>query len=332
MDTLIWGFMKFLILDTKNPHRNLAIEEYLFSEETDDVFMLWQNEPTVVIGKNQNPFAEINLEILRERGIHIARRITGGGAVYHDLGNVNYTFISKAGEGGGLDFARFTSPIIEALASVGVAATLTGRNDLAIGGLKFSGNAQHEHGGRILHHGTLLFDSDLDVLSSVLCVDEEKIRSKGVKSTRSRVTNLAPFLPHGWSVNDFISLLSDFVIAKFSPEIIKAPEDYKTEALYKKYSSDAWLFPASGIASEHTVKKKRRYPFGGVEVLLSVKGERICNLKITGDFFGFSDVAELESALCGARLSEVSSIISDFEVSNYLFGMTDKELAELILS
>ncbi len=324
--------MKFLILDTTNPYKNLAIEEYLFLEEKEDIFMLWQNEPTVVIGKNQNPYAEINLEFLRERGIHVARRITGGGAVYHDLGNVNYTFISKKRDTGGLDFASFTAPIIEALASVGVRAALTGRNDLAVEGLKFSGNAQHESGGRVLHHGTLLFDSDLDVLSSVLNVDEEKIRSKGVKSTRSRVTNLAPFLPHGWGVNNFITLISDFVKDKFSPQEMKAPTGGAVDALFRKYSSSEWLYPKAGVAAEHTVRKKRRYPFGSVEVFLDIKADRLLNVKIAGDFFGFLDVSELEAALCGATLSEVKAKLSSFDIGKYVSGMTSEELAELILS
>ena len=324
--------MKFLILKTTDPYRNLATEEYLFRNCLDDVFMLWQNEPTVVIGKNQNAAAEINRAYLDERGIHIARRITGGGAVYHDLGNLNYTFISGSRAGGGLDFAYFTSPIIEALGSVGVAATLTGRNDLAIDGRKFSGNAQHEADGRVLHHGTLLFDSDLDALSSVLTVDPAKIQSKGVKSTRSRVTNLAPYLPSGWGIGELISLIAGFVEKRFSPEVIDAPEGEEIERLYRKYSSDEWIFPALGIAASHTVKKKRRYPFGTVELLLDIKGEKIQGAKIVGDFFGFSDTGELEAALVGIRLSEVAERLSGLDTDKYISGMTEKELTELILS
>ena len=324
--------MIFLILETKNPYRNLAIEEYLFSHCEDDVFMLWQNEPTVVIGKNQNPYAEINLDFLRDRGIHVARRITGGGAVYHDLGNVNYTFISEKRDTGGLDFARFTLPIIEALASVGVTATLTGRNDLAIDGRKFSGNAQHESGGRVLHHGTLLFNSDLDALSSVLTVDAEKIQSKGVKSTRSRVTNLAPFLPHGWEVNDFITLIADFVKTTFSPEEKEAPTGALVDALYRKYASQEWIYPTSGIAAAHTLRKKRRYPFGTVELLLDIKGETVREAKIVGDFFGFSDIRELEEALVEARLEDVHERLAAFDIGRYISGMTREELEELILS
>ena len=223
-------------------------------------------------------------------------------------------------------------PIIEALASVGVTATLTGRNDLAIDGRKFSGNAQHESGGRVLHHGTLLFNSDLDALSSVLTVDAEKIQSKGVKSTRSRVTNLAPFLPHGWEVNDFITLIADFVKTTFSPEEKEAPTGALVDALYRKYASQEWIYPTSGIAAAHTLRKKRRYPFGTVELLLDIKGETVREAKIVGDFFGFSDIRELEEALVEARLEDVHERLAAFDIGRYISGMTREELEELILS
>ena len=202
--------MKLIILSTHDPYYNLAVEEYLFQTAEDEVFMLWQNEPTVVIGKNQNAYAEVELDVLRERGIHLARRITGGGAVYHDLGNVNYTFIAKSGQQG-IDFAHFTAPILRALAELGIRAELSGRNDLLVDGRKFSGNAQYSANGKTLHHGTLLFDSDLTVLSDVLRPDEEKIRSKAVRSVRSRVTNLAPLLQKECQTGEFIDLLADFI-------------------------------------------------------------------------------------------------------------------------
>ena len=186
--------MKFLRLNTTDPYYNLAVEEYLFRHATEDVFMLWQNEPCVVIGKNQNAYAEINMDVARRDGIAVVRRITGGGAVYHDDGNVNYTFIAASGNAS-LDFSRFCAPIIDALCEVGVTAALSGRNDLTVDGKKISGNAQHSANGKTLHHGTLLFDSDLEKLSSVLHVDEEKLRAKSIRSVRSRVINLKTLLP-----------------------------------------------------------------------------------------------------------------------------------------
>ena len=181
--------MKYFRLKSTCPYLNLAIEEYMFKHSQDEVFILWQNEPTVVIGKNQNAFAEINMDYLREKNIKIARRITGGGAVFHDLGNVNYTYISKSKVG--INFEYYSKPIIETLRDMGVCVHLSGRNDLLTeDGRKISGSAEYTANGRTLHHGTLLFDAHLDTLSSVLNVDPEKLRANAVKSTRSRVANI----------------------------------------------------------------------------------------------------------------------------------------------
>ena len=204
--------MKYIRLKTTDPHLNLAVEEYLFRHSGDDIFMLWQNEPTVVVGKNQNVYAEVNTEYAKERGINIVRRITGGGAVYHDLGNLNYTFITSETKAKALDYEYFTRPIIDALATLGVVATLSGRNDLEVDGKKFSGNAQFCADGRILHHGTLLFDTDVNELSAVLRVDKEKLEYKAVKSHKSRVTNLCDIIDKGIDLDGFIALIENFVI------------------------------------------------------------------------------------------------------------------------
>jgi lipoate-protein ligase A len=179
----------------------------------------------------------VNIDKAKESGIKIVRRITGGGAVYHDLGNVNYTFISSRRAEGGIDFAYFTEPIIEALASMGVAAELSGRNDLLAEGKKFSGNAQHSSGTRTLHHGTLLYNSDLSVLSSVLNVDEEKIRSKGIKSTRSRVINLSELVEDKTDVDGFIELVARFVEAKYEIQRSEPPQDEKIAKLRERNAS-----------------------------------------------------------------------------------------------
>lgn len=324
--------MKFLILKTKDPHLNLAIEEYLFSSCDDDIFMLWQNEPTVVIGKNQNAYAEINQDFLKENNIHIARRITGGGAVYHDLGNVNYTFISGMHDGKGIDFEHFTAPIIDALATLGVSASLSGRNDLMTDGKKFSGNAQHSAHGRTLHHGTLLFDSDLEFLSSALKVDEEKIRSKAIKSTRARVTNLKPLISEECDTQKFISLIAEYVQKKYDAELIDAPSSPEIDALYKRNSSSEWLFPESGLRANYTLIKKKRYPFGIVEAYLNMSNERIKNIRIQGDFFGVRPIEELENILEDTLLKDIPQKISDINIEDYIFGMTPSLFNEHIAS
>ena len=323
--------MKFLILKTTNPYLNLAIEEYMFSETDDDVFMLWRNEPTIVIGKNQNGYAEINMPYVKENNIHIARRITGGGAVYHDLGNVNYTFITGRNKTG-IDFEYFTAPIIEALKKLGISAILSGRNDLLVGNKKFSGNAQHTKGTRVLHHGTLLFDTDLDVLSLALKVDEEKIKAKAIKSTRSRVVNIKSILSYDMTAEDFINVISDFVIKKYSPEITEAPDNEKTDALAKRNASDEWIFPEKDFVARYDVIKKKKYPFGLVEIHLAMSNETVKELKIFGDFFGIGDISELEARLVNAGLSDIKYRLSEVDVSEYIFGMTNNDLCDQILS
>ncbi|MBO5907239.1 MAG: lipoate--protein ligase [Clostridia bacterium] len=322
--------MKFLVLDTHDPYLNLAIEEYLFLNSEDEIFMLWQNAPTVVIGRNQNAYAEINRAYTDNENIKIARRITGGGAVYHDLGNVNYTFISSDGKEG-IDFSYFTSPIIEALFSLGVRVTLSGRNDLvADGDRKISGNAQHRVGQRVLHHGTLLFDTDLDVLSSALNVDPEKIKSKAMKSARSRVVNISELMDKKITTDSFIRLVADYVINKYNPEIIETPSNEAINSIYRRNCSAEWIFPNRDYLSKYTVTKKKRYPFGIVECSLDMRGDNISDIKISGDFFGTRPIPELENLIRGTKIQGLKELIATISVSNYIFSMTSSELVELI--
>lgn len=316
--------MKFLILKTTDPYLNLAIEEYLFEYTSDDIFMLWQNEPTVVIGKNQNVFAEINMNYLKENNIHIARRITGGGAVYHDLGNINYTFISSQNQKNKIDFAYYTIPIINSLKKLGIDAKLSGRNDLLANDKKFSGNAQHTKGGRVLHHGTLLFDSDIDVLTNVLNVDEEKIKSKAIKSTRSRVTNLKELISDNFTADEFINHISSFIKATFTPEIISPPMNDTVISLTERNKSENWLFSSSKLVSDYSTRKKIRYPFGIVDIYAEFSNHNINNIKIFGDFFGISDTKELEEIIKGTNIDSIKNKISDIKIENYILGMNNE--------
>ena len=182
--------MIFIESDCHDPYFNLAMEQYVFDRlpREEDYFMLWPNENTIVVGKYQNTAAEVNASFVREHKIPVARRLSGGGAVYHDLGNINYTFITDAQKGSRLNFEKFCRPLVRVLQSLGVPAQVSGRNDVTIEGMKCSGSSQYIREGRIMHHGTILFDSDLDVLGKALIVPEDKIVSKGVASVRSRVT------------------------------------------------------------------------------------------------------------------------------------------------
>ena len=320
--------MKLYISHSHNPYYNLAVEEYLFRNEEDEVFMLWQNDRTAVVGKNQNIYTELNLEKVKAGGIKIARRITGGGAVYHDLGNLNYSYIGTAAMAGENSFLRFSEPIISALASLGVSVVLSGRNDLTVDGRKISGAAEHTEAGRTLHHGTLLFDSDLSVLSECLSVDREKLSSKGISSVSSRVTNIKPYLPEINGVAELISAIAKEISEKHGATLLPLPSCPEISELEKKYSSEGWLYPKRRLVSEYTRSYKRRFPFGSVEVLLSLSGEEIVSADISGDFFEGENFSLLKDAFLG-EISELKSRIERRDLDGYIIGMRAGDLLEL---
>jgi lipoate-protein ligase A len=322
--------MKLIMLKFTDPYYNLAVEEYLFLHSEDDIFMLWQNEKTVVIGKNQNTYAELDVDYARRQGISIARRITGGGAVYHDMGNLNYTYISTKKEQNGIDFAFFCAPIIDFLRSMGVDAALSGRNDILVNGRKISGNAQYSANGRVLHHGTLLYDSDTSVLSSVLRADEEKLKAKAIRSVSSRVMNLREILPLEGGVGELAEKIMASLMEKFGGELTEAPRNGEIDALTLRNGSDDWIFPKRAFLSKYTVTNKKRYPFGSVEITLQMSGEIIENVRICGDFFGNEPIDRLEELISEVRHSEVKSRLEGVEVGRYISGMTEIEFTRLV--
>lgn len=321
--------MKFIWLDSTDPYLNLAIEEHLFNTATDEIFMLWQNDSTVVIGKNQNAYAQVNMDYAEEMGIRIARRITGGGAVYHDLGNLNYTFISPHGRGE-IDFARFCAPITEALRDLGVEAKLTGRNDLEVDGKKISGNAQHASGDRVLHHGTLLFNSDLTVLDKVLNTDKEKLRARAVDSNRARVVNLCELLPGVKSARELGEHILERIADKFDIERISVTPCQEIMDIRGRNSSPEWLYPERDLLSRYEYSNKKRYDFGTVEVYLEMKNGKILSAKIRGDFFGTHPISELENYLKGKTKAELKGPLLEEILAGTILGMTKTELAELL--
>ena len=322
--------MNFLILKTKNPYLNLAIEEYLFKKSKEDVFILWQNEPTVVIGKNQNAYTEVNNEYAKAHDIHVARRISGGGAVYHDAGNVNYTYISESSDSG-IDFLKFTAPIIKALDSMGVKVMLSGRNDLVTkDGRKISGNAEHCESGRVLHHGTLLFDTDVETMSAVLNVDTKKLNSKGIKSVRSRVTSVKQLLNKELSVEEFIESLASFIIREYSPEMISPPIDHEVELLHQRNASFEWIYSDRSFLTSYDIVYKKRFDFGSVALSLKMNGEIIDSARFEGDFFAKSDVSELERFFVGKTREELINIVRNIDLSDFIYGMSAEDFTELI--
>lgn len=283
-----------------NPYFNLAAEEYVLKEFTDDVFMLWRNEPCIIVGKHQNTLAEINLDFVKDNNIPVVRRITGGGTVFHDLGNLNFTFIKNGEADKLINFRKFTQPIIEVLGKLGIEAKFEGRNDLTIDGKKFSGNAEHVYKNRVLHHGTLLFSAQLNNLSRALKVDPSKFQDKAVKSVRSRVTNISEHLPQPMDVLNFEKLIhkhiaekyDDFKVIEFSNEDIVKVEKMAEE----KYSTWDWNF---GYSPKYNFKRNIKTEGGHIEFNFEVKHGIIEKAKIFGDYFSLKDTSEIEAILTG---------------------------------
>lgn len=323
--------MKYIENHSTDPHYNLAFEEYVFKNlplEDGGYVLLWRNEPSIIIGKNQNTVEEINMDFVKENNIHVVRRVTGGGAVYHDLENLNFSFITKADDIGDIDFKTYTIPVLRALERLGIPCELSGRNDITIEGKKFSGIAQSVIKGRVLNHGTLLFNSDLEVVGKSLNVKRDKIESKGVKSVSSRVTNIKPYIKDDISVLEFRDILLKNIFEYINKPIEKyelTEEDQKAiqKMVDERYGTWEWNF---GRSPKFNYKGYKRFAGGGVEVRLQVEKGLINNCKIYGDFFGKEDISVLEEKLKGIRYDQdaVKEALEDFPVSDYL-GRVSKE-------
>ncbi|MEI7884657.1 MAG: lipoate--protein ligase [Clostridia bacterium] len=320
-----------------DPHFNLAMEEYFikhFATE-DDCIILWQNSPVVVIGKNQNTLAEVNYEYCKTHNIQVVRRLSGGGAVYHDLGNLNFTYITANNHDGiGPNFKKFTQPVINALAQLGVVAELSGRNDITIDGKKFSGNAQYYYKDRVLHHGTILYSSDLSMVQNALNVKQSKIEAKGVKSVRSRVTNVLDYLTTKATINEFMQTLMDSLMIEagadnkpyvLTPENLIAIKKIQTQ----RYDTWEWNF---GRSPKFNLKQEKRFEQGTVEFYFDVDNGLINACNIFGDFFGKQEISELEAKMAGLEFSEaaVTEFFKTINVHDYFGKLTSTELLTCI--
>ncbi len=317
------------------PQFNLAAEEYFLKNFSDEIFMLWRNEPAIIVGKHQNTLAEINVDYVKANNIQVVRRLTGGGAVFHDLGNINFTFIMNAnGDHNNLiDFRKYTLPVIDVLQKLGIDARFEGRNDLTIGGKKFSGNAEHVHKNRVLHHGTLLFSSKLPDLSAALNVDPAKFNDKAVKSVRSRVTNISDHLHEPLTVLEFKDRVMAHIMEMYTDsrayELTASDTEKIGQLAEQRYATWDWNF---GQSPEYNLRKVIRTAGGQVEFDLLVVRGKIEKVKIFGDFFGKSDVEEIEEALAGVMHEEsaVRACLRQFNVNDYFNNISVDELIEAI--
>ncbi|KOR77783.1 lipoate--protein ligase [Bacillus sp. FJAT-21352] len=327
-----------LFIDNKgitDPRINLAIEEYALKHlNIDETYLLFYiNRPSIIIGRNQNTIEEINSDYVDEKGITVVRRLSGGGAVYHDLGNLNFSFITKDDGDSFHNFKKFTQPVVETLGKLGIHAELSGRNDILAEGKKISGNAMFSTKGRMFSHGTLLFQSEMDHIVSALKVKKDKIESKGIKSIRSRVGNIADFLKEPMSVEEFRS----FLLQNIFKDTGKVTEYILTETDWEKiheisedrYQNWEWNY---GKSPKFNLQNSHRFPVGSVDIRLEVNRGIIENCKIYGDFFGVGEVADIEGKLTGTRYEKeaISRVLDEIDVRHYFGNVTKEEILALI--
>lgn len=325
--------LSYIDLHTTDPAFNLAAEQYVFDALPRDRawFMLWQNDHAIIVGKHQNTFAEINEPFVRAHNIRVVRRLSGGGAVYHDLGNLNYTFITD--DNGKLDFRSFCVPVVETLSDLGVHAEISGRNDMTIDGRKFSGNAQYRRDGRVMHHGTILFDSDLSMVGSALQVDEAKLQSKGVQSVRSRVINVRPCLPRDSTLTDFRAALLAHILARTPGNaytFTAADIDAIQAICAQRYGRYDWNYGASPACT--VCKRKRFESVGTVEAYLTIAQGVIRELVFRGDYFSIEDPAVLAQRFVGLPPTPEAydSALKDVDTGRFFIGLRREDLLALL--
>ncbi len=319
-----------------DPAFNLALEQYVFDRlpKDNEYFMLWQNDNTIVIGKNQNTWAEINNRYVDEHGIKVVRRLSGGGAVYHDLGNVNFTFITDAGDASSLDLGKYCEAMAAAIRRLGADARAVGRNDITIDGKKVSGNSQYIKDGRVMHHGTLLFASDLSKLGDALVTKDKYKSAAKVDSVYSRVTNIRNYLPKDITLDEFKDELVKSVFGGREAEAYEFSEndlDEIKEIKKERYDTWEWNY---GSSPDFEVIRERRVPkCGKVSVGMDIQKGRISDIAFSGDFFGLKDHRALAERLKGCLLIRpmLEERIENIDVGEYFAGLTNKDLIDIMI-
>ena len=330
--------MRYILDKSTEPYFNLAAEEYLLKGCDEPVFRLWRNAPSVIIGRYQNAVAEINRPWMEEHNIPVVRRLSGGGAVFHDLGNINYTFIDtrRQGEDTSAMFRRFTAPIVSALRAIGVDAALEGRNDLLIDGRKFSGNAIAVHRDRVLQHGTLLFNSSISNLSLALKNRPEKFAGKGVKSTAARVTNIAEHLPGALKGMD-VEEMMEYLMGCIAPnaQVLSCYSEEEMEIINglmeSRYATTQWNY---GKSPAYTYHNSVKLSCGLLDIYLRVENGIIIGCTIMGDYFFLRPTEELSELFIGQphTSSSVRSILSTIHTADYFGSDISEELVAVFCS
>lgn len=328
--------MKLILNDNNDPAVNLALEEYCVRnlDVENEIYMLFYiNEPSIIIGKHQNTIEEINKKYVDDKGIKVVRRISGGGAVYHDFGNLNFSFITKYSPEFFHNFEKFTKPVVETLREMGVDAELSGRNDIVAGGKKISGNAQFTNLKSMFSHGTLLFNSNLNDVVQALNVKAEKIESKGIKSIRSRVANISEFLDESMTINEFKERITNSIFKEYESLPLYILNEKEWEHVHKlseqKYKTWEWNF---GRSPEFNIQKVNRFDFGQIDVRIFVKDGGIQNIKFYGDFLGYGDSEDIENKLTGILFKDedVESALKNIDLKYYFGNIELKDFVKFI--
>ena len=314
--------MIYVINKSVDPSFNHALEEYFLKDTRESVFMIWQNEPTVLIGRNQNLELEINTDFTKAHDMHVVRRLSGGGTVYCDLNNCQYTFITNRDDKDENLFKSFARPVVLALKKLGLDADFTGRNDIMIGDKKVSGNAQYRYKDRIIHHGTLLFDADMELLSGSMKAREIKFIDKNVHSHRAHVGLIKNYVD--MDVHEFIDYIAKNIVDYHNISEIREPSNDELEGL-KKYLSDFPDFNKTGYDKEHSRKyMAKKYPFGLVEYGLDDEDGKIKKLKIMGDFFLNNELEPFLSSIRGINIESIEDELK-FDIGDFIIGMTNDD-------
>lgn len=319
-----------------DPRINLAIEEYVLKNmdiEKDDFLLFYINQPSIIIGKNQNTVEEINTDYVEANNVLVVRRLSGGGAVYHDLNNLNFSFLTKDDGNSFSNYKKFTQPVVDALAKLGVNSELSGRNDILAEGKKVSGNAQYSTRGRMFSHGTLMFDLDIDAVVNSLKVKQDKIESKGIKSVRSRVANIIDFLPEKITVEEFrMEILKSIFGGEENIQYYELTEEDWTnihEISKNRYQLWEWNY---GKSPRFNIQKTKRFPSGSIDIRLEVNKGIIEDVTIFGDFFGVGDVEEVAQRLIGTKYDRtaIAEVLKDMDIPTYFGGVTEEDFLQLI--
>ena len=327
-----------LIIDSpsNNAYFNIASEEFLMKQYPgEEIFLLYVNAPSIIVGKFQNTLAEINLDYVQERNIKVVRRMSGGGAVYHDHGNLNFSFHVPHRDQDFFDFSQFTQPVVDMLNELGVPAELKGRNDLLVDDKKFSGNAKLSRHGKIVQHGTILIDSEMSVLAEALKVNPLKFVDKATKSTRARVTNLMSYLPEGTTPETFRTMLIEYMLKE--NEGAKIHEFTKDEIIQieqlveEKYSTWDWNF---GFSPDYNFTRAIKIPAGFIEAHIDVtRGGTMQKVKIFGDFFASEPIEEFEQKLIGQKhdIEFLKEYLQEIDLQQYFGNVTAEEILPLFI-